>query len=161
MKEFPLGMKGSYEVDVTAENTASRVRSGGVPTFSTPSMVAGMECCCSNSMLPYLEEGQGSVGIRIEVKHMASTPIGMRVRFESELIEQDRRRLVFRVKAFDQIEQVGEGREQHFFILPAILAVEVFVRLVVKHPRAELVRGDINDIVRHDGNERYHAHKPY
>ena len=116
MKEIPLGMKGTYEVDVTAENTASRVRSGGVPTFSTPSMVAGMECCCSNSMLPYLEEGQGSVGIRIEVRHMASTPIGMHVRFESGLIEQDRRRLVFRVKAFDQIEQVGEGVHERFII---------------------------------------------
>ena len=56
MQNIPVGMKGTYEVDVTAENTASRVRSGGVPTFSTPSMVAGMECCCSNSMLPYLEE---------------------------------------------------------------------------------------------------------
>lgn len=116
MKDIPVGMNGTYEVDVTIENTASRVRSGGVPTFSTPSMVAGMECCCSNSMLPYLDEGQGSVGIRIEVRHMASTPIGMHVRFESEVIERDRRRLVFRVKAFDEIEQVGEGIHERFVI---------------------------------------------
>ena len=116
MKDIPVGMKGTYQVDVTIENTASRVRSGGVPTFSTPSMVAGMECCCSNSMLPYLDEGQGSVGIRIEVRHMASTPIGMHVRFESEVIERDRRRLVFRVKAFDEIEQVGEGIHERFVI---------------------------------------------
>ena len=116
MKEIPLGTKGSYEVDVTAENTASRVRSGGVPTFSTPSMIAGMECCCANSLLPFLDEGQGSVGIRVEVKHMASTPIGMHVRFESELIERDRRRLVFRVRAFDEIEQVGEGIHERFVI---------------------------------------------
>ncbi len=116
MKDIPVGMKGTYAVDVTIENTASRVRSGGVPTFSTPSMVAGMECCCSNSMLPYLDEGQGSVGIRIEVRHMASTPIGMHVRFESEVIERDRRRLVFRVKAFDEIEQVGEGIHERFVI---------------------------------------------
>ncbi|MBQ6293139.1 MAG: thioesterase family protein [Lachnospiraceae bacterium] len=116
MKDIPVGMKGTYAVDVTIENTASRVRSGGVPTFSTPSMVAGMECCCSNSMLPYLDEGQGSVGIRIEVKHMASTPIGMHVRFESEVIERDRRRLVFSVKAFDEIEQVGEGIHERFVI---------------------------------------------
>ena len=116
MKDIPMGMKGTYKVDVTAENTASRVRSGGVPTFSTPSMVAGMECCCANSILPYLDEGQGSVGIRIEVKHMASTPIGMHVRFESELTLQDRRRLVFTVKAFDEIEQVGEGVHERFVI---------------------------------------------
>ncbi len=116
MKDIPVGMKGTYAVDVTIENTASRVRSGGVPTFSTPSMVAGMECCCSNSMLPYLDEGQGSVGIRIEVRHMASTPIGMHVRFESEVIERDRRRLVFSVKAFDEIEQVGEGIHERFVI---------------------------------------------
>ncbi len=116
MIEIPLGMKNTYDVDVTVENTASRVRSGGVPTFSTPSMIAGMECCCSNSMLPYLEEGQGSVGIRIEVKHMASTPIGMHVHFESELVLQDRRRLVFNVKAFDEIEQVGEGVHERFII---------------------------------------------
>lgn len=116
MIELPIGMKNSYDVDVTEENTASRVRSGGVPTFSTPSLIAGMECCCSNSMLPYLEEGQGSVGIRIEVRHMASTPIGMHVHIESELVEQDRRRLVFRVKAFDEIEQVGEGIHERFII---------------------------------------------
>ena len=116
MKDIPMGMKGTYTVDVTAENTASRVRSGGVPTFSTPSMVAGMDCCCANSILPYLDEGQGSVGIRIEVKHMASTPIGMHVRFESELTLQDRRRLVFTVKAFDEIEQVGEGVHERFVI---------------------------------------------
>ncbi len=116
MIELPIGMKNSYDVDVTEENTASRVRSGGVPTFSTPSLIAGMECCCSNSMLPYLEEGQGSVGIRIEVRHMASTPIGMHVHIESELVEQDRRRLVFRVKAFDEIEQVGEGMHERFII---------------------------------------------
>ncbi len=116
MIEIPIGMKNTYDVDVTAENTASRVRSGGVPTFSTPSMVAGMECCCSYSLPPYLDEGQGSVGISIQVKHMASTPIGMHVHFESELIEQDRRRLVFRVKAFDEIEQVGEGIHERFII---------------------------------------------
>ncbi|MBQ5954229.1 MAG: thioesterase family protein [Lachnospiraceae bacterium] len=116
MQTIPVGMKGTYEVDVTMENTASRVRSGGVPTFSTPSMVAGMECCCSQSLLPYLEEGQGSVGISISVRHMASTPIGMHVRFESEVTLQDRRRIVFLVKAFDEIEQVGEGTHERFII---------------------------------------------
>ena len=116
MKEFPIGLKNQYEVDVTPENTASKVREGGVPTFSTPALVAAMECCCSNSMLPYLEEGQGSVGMSISVKHMASTPIGMHVRFESELIEQDRRRLVFSIKAYDEKEQVGEGVHERFVI---------------------------------------------
>ena len=116
MQDIPIGMKGTHEVDVTIENTASRVRSGGVPTFSTPSMIAGMECCCSESLQPYLDEGQGSVGIRIEVRHMASTPIGMHVYFESELIEKDRRRMVFSGKAFDQIEQGGEGIHERFVI---------------------------------------------
>ena len=116
MIEIPLGMKNTYDVDVNVENTASRVRSGGVPTFSTPSMIAGMECCCSNSMLPYLEEGQGSVGIRIEVKHMASTPIGMHVHFESELVLQDRRRLVFKVAAYDDAGLIGEGTHERFII---------------------------------------------
>ena len=54
--------------------------------------------------------------MNIQVKHMASTPIGMHVRFESELIERDRRRLVFRVRAFDEIEQVGEGIHERFVI---------------------------------------------
>jgi predicted thioesterase len=116
MKELPIGLKGHYETLVTPENTASRVRSGGVPTFSTPFLVAGMECACAYSILPYLEEGQGSVGMSIQVKHMASTPIGMTVRFESELTLQDRRRLVFTVKAFDEYDQVGEATHERFII---------------------------------------------
>ncbi len=116
MQEFPIGMKNTTYVEVTPETTASRVRSGGVPTFSTPNLVAGMEVCCSMSLLPYLEEGQGSVGMSISVKHMASTPVGMTVRFESELVEQDRRRLVFNIKAFDEFDQVGEAVHERFII---------------------------------------------
>lgn len=116
MVEFPIGMKNTYEVEVVEENTASRVRKGGVMTFSTPALVAGMECCCSYGMQALLDDTQSSVGMSISVKHMAATPIGMHVRFESELIEQDRRRLVFKILAFDEMGQVGEGIHERLII---------------------------------------------
>ena len=75
-----------------------------------------MEQAAHDSLLPYLEAGQGSVGTRLDVRHLAATPLGMEVRAESELVEIDRRRLVFRVEAFDEKEKIGEGTHERFII---------------------------------------------
>ena len=116
MREFPIGLTNTLTVPVTMEVTASRVRSGGVPTFSTPAMLGAMERCASESMAPYLAEGEGSVGMSANLKHMASTPVGMTVRVVSELVEQDRRRLVFHITAFDEKEQIGDCIHERFVI---------------------------------------------
>ena len=110
------GIKGRREQTVTPEMSAARVGSGLVEVFATPMMVALIEQTCLESVLPHLEEGQGTVGTLVNVSHVAATPIGMHVWCESELTEIDRRRLVFKVKAYDECGLIGEGTHERFII---------------------------------------------
>lgn len=110
------GIKGHKEQIVTPAMSAARVGSGLVDVFATPMLVALVEQTCYESVLPYLDEGQGTVGTLVNVSHTSATPIGMRVWCDSELVEVDRRRLVFRVKAYDEAGLIGEGTHERFVI---------------------------------------------
>ncbi|MBR6352906.1 MAG: thioesterase family protein [Oscillospiraceae bacterium] len=111
-----LGLRGEAHAEVVPENTAAAAGSGALPVFATPCMIALMEKAALTSVQPFLAEGQGTVGTRIEVSHLAATPIGMSVRAETELTEIDRRRLVFTVRAFAGGELIGEGRHERFIV---------------------------------------------
>ena len=111
-----LGIKGRQETTVTAANVATNVGSGLVQVFATAMMIALMEKAATLSIEPLLEPGQGSVGIHVNVSHCAATPIGMRVWAESEVIEIDRRRVTFSVKAYDERGLIGEGTHDRFII---------------------------------------------
>ena len=110
------GIKGRREQTVTPEMSAARIGSGLVEVFATPMMVALIEQTCLESVLPQLEKGQGTVGTLVNVTHVSATPVGMRVWCESELVEVDRRRLVFKVKAYDECGLIGEGTHERFII---------------------------------------------
>ena len=110
------GIKGHIEQTVTDELCADRIGSGLVKVFSTPMMIALIERTCNESVTPLLDPGQGTVGTRIDVSHCAATPVGMRVWCDSELVEVDRRRLVFSVRAYDQCGLIGEGTHERFII---------------------------------------------
>ena len=114
--EIKTGIKGYTELTVTDQMSAKELGSGLLPVYSTPSLVAMMENTCSNSMLDYMDEGWGTVGISLDIKHTAATPIGMKVHAESELIEVDGRRLVFDVKAYDECGEIGHGIHERFII---------------------------------------------
>lgn len=111
-----LGIKGTAETVVVYENTAAAVGSGALEVFSTPSMIALMEKASRELVQPYLEEGQSTVGTRLEVSHVAASPIGAHIRAESTLVEIDRRMLTFEVKAYADGELIGEGRHQRCII---------------------------------------------
>ena len=111
-----IGLKGRAEVLVTYENTAAAVGSGLVPVFATPSMIALMEQAAASSLLPYLDEGQGSVGIHLDVSHEAATPIGMKVWAESEVTEVNGKQIVFSVAAFDDAGLIGRGTHKRALI---------------------------------------------
>lgn len=111
-----LGIKGAAETVVVYENTAAAVGSGALEVFSTPSMIALMEKASRELVQPYLEEGQSTVGTRLEVSHVAASPIGAHIRAESTLVEIDRRMLTFEVKAYADGELIGEGRHQRCII---------------------------------------------
>lgn len=110
------GIHGHLEQIVTPDLTADRIGSGLVQVFATPMMIALIEQTCNNSVTPLLEPGQGTVGTHVDVSHCAATPVGMRVWCDSELVEVDRRRLVFAVKAYDECGLIGEGRHERFII---------------------------------------------
>lgn len=110
------GIKGYKEITVAKELTAISLGSGDLEVYATPAMIALMEETASESVKPGLEVGQGSVGTYIAIKHLAATPIGMRVRCESELVEVDGRRLVFNITAYDEKDKIGEGTHERFII---------------------------------------------
>ena len=116
MNELPIGLKGQAETTVNEQNTAAAMGSGLLPVFATPAMLALMENAAASSIQPYLGEGEGTVGTRLEVSHLAATPIGLAVRAESELVAVDRRKLTFTVRAWGGEELIGEGTHQRFVI---------------------------------------------
>ena len=111
-----VGVKGTKEVIVTKELSAQSVGSGLLPVYATPSMIALMENTAFESVAEYLEEGCGTVGTSLNVKHVAATPVGMKVTCETELIKVDGRALTFEVKAYDECGLIGEGTHERFII---------------------------------------------
>src|SRR5260370_38833382 len=93
------GMTGESTTTVVHENTAASVGAGGVEVFGTPMMIALMENAAWRAVADSLDEGDVTVGTVANVRHLPATPLGQEVRATAELIEIDRRRLIFRVDA--------------------------------------------------------------
>ncbi len=110
------GIRGEQKVTVVESNTAAALGSGNLAVFATPAMIALMEMTAAESVLPYLSEGESTVGTELRVRHTAATPIGMEVRCESELVAVDGRKLTFRVTAFDEVGTIGEGEHERFVV---------------------------------------------
>jgi fluoroacetyl-CoA thioesterase len=110
------GATNTLSVVVDESMTADRFGNSGVHVLATPMLVSYFELTAHQLAMPALEPGQGTVGARVDVRHLAATPIGMRVRFRATLTERDGRRLVFRVEADDEQERVGEGTHERFIV---------------------------------------------
>ena len=110
------GIKGHKETVVNHNNTAVFAGSGELEVFATPAMVALMEQACQESVAPLLEEGKCTVGTHLNISHDAATPVGMKVWVDTELVEIDRRHLVFSVKAYDETGLIGQGTHDRFII---------------------------------------------
>ena len=106
-----IGTKCLLEQTVTQEITAAAIGSGLLPVFGTPYMIGLMENACQTALQNYLEEGQGSVGIHLDVKHTAPTPIGMKVTVEAEItaVSENGKVIDFKVTAWDEKGPIGEG----------------------------------------------------
>lgn len=111
------GIKGKKEITVTQEKTAKSMCSGALDVFATPCMIALMENTAFESVAAALDEGCGTVGTKVNVSHVAATPVGMTVTCETELIEVNGRALKFAVKAYDECGLIGEGEHERFIIL--------------------------------------------
>ena len=115
--ELKVGLTGEASATVNDQNTAIAYGSGGVNVFATPAMIGLMEKAALELADQCMPEGQTTVGTLVNVKHMAATPLGMKVTAKAELIEIDGKRLVFKVEAHDETGPIGEGVHERFVIV--------------------------------------------
>jgi fluoroacetyl-CoA thioesterase len=116
MKPIPIGTRGSYAKTVGAADLASHLDPSLAAVLSTPTMAAMMEQAAIEAIKPFLDAGESSVGMTIEVSHTAATPPGHHARAEAEVTKADGRRLEFAVRAFDDVEQIGSGSHRRAVI---------------------------------------------
>lgn len=109
-------VKATVNDIVTNNNTAVSVGSGSLAVYATPAMLALIEKAACVALKGVLNEGETSVGTLLNVKHIAATPVGMKVSATAELIERDGRRLVFNVTANDECGLIGEGTHERFVV---------------------------------------------
>ena len=110
------GLVGERETTVEVENTARHLGSGDVSVLATPEMIRLMERAAVRAVDHLLPDGYRTVGIHVDIRHLAATPLGMTVRARAELLQVDGRKLTFGVEAFDDVEKVGEGIHQRMIV---------------------------------------------
>lgn len=110
------GLVGTAFATVTGDNTAQAMGSGLVPVFATPALVALVEEAAVRALAGHLQPGQTSVGTHVDLRHLAATPVGLKVRAQATLRQVDGRRLTFDVIAHDDVEQIAEGQHTRFLV---------------------------------------------
>lgn len=116
MKTIPDGLTGEFTQEVTHAISAATVGSGTVAVLATPAMIAMMELAAQNSVQPYLESGEATVGTLVNIKHIKATPIGAKATAKSRLLETNGRELIFEVNCYDDAGLVGTGEHRRFVI---------------------------------------------
>jgi fluoroacetyl-CoA thioesterase len=116
MSSLEVGLVGTASLAVLQGHTAQAFGSGSVPVFSTPRLVALLEEAAVHATAGRLDPGETTVGTRVDVVHLAATPVGDRVHAEARLETIDGRRLAFTVAAFDSSGKIGEGRHERIIV---------------------------------------------
>lgn len=111
-----VGIKNQIELMVSEEKTAKKVGSGALDVYATPAMIALMEQTAAESVEKELEEGMTTVGIKINVDHLAATPVGLKVVCNSNLVQIDGRKLVFEIEASDESGLIGKAYHERFIV---------------------------------------------
>ena len=107
--EITVGMKGEASTLVEKEDTAECVGSGSLLVYATPCMVALMEGAACEAIAAGLDEGQTTVGMELNIRHTAATPVGLEVRAEAEVTDVDGKIITFQITAYDEAGKIGEG----------------------------------------------------
>ena len=110
------GLRHSEQLVVEHKDTAAVYGSGALEVFATPAMIALMEKTCLMAVYDKIGEGNTTVGIAVNIKHLKACPVGTTIRCDAELTEVDRRRLVFTVKCFEGETLIGEGIHERFVV---------------------------------------------
>jgi fluoroacetyl-CoA thioesterase len=110
------GLAGHAELVVAEQHTAPRIGSGRVHVLATPVMINLMEAAALDAVENLIPAGHQSLGIRLDVRHIAATPVGMRVRAVATLTKVESRRLEFRVEAHDERDLIGDGTHERIIV---------------------------------------------
>lgn len=110
------GIKNAIVLTVTNDKTAVAMGSGTLKVLATPAMIALIEETAWKSVAPYLEEDATTVGTKLDISHVAPTPLGMAVRCETELVKVDGRRLKFSANVYDDAGLIGTGTHERFIV---------------------------------------------
>lgn len=116
MAEIQVGLAAEAWVTVDDHLLATAMGSGSVAVYATPAMIALMEAAAVDALAPVLPEGQSSVGIALNVRHLAATPLGRQVRARAQVTEVDGRKVIFQVQAWDEHEMIGDGTHTRYVI---------------------------------------------
>jgi fluoroacetyl-CoA thioesterase len=114
-----VGLTGHAEMMVGTSDTAPRIGSGHIAVLGTPKMINLIEEAALAAVEHLLPEGKQSLGTFLEVSHLAATPVGMTVKAEAELVEVNGRKLIFAVRARDEMDLIGEGRHERVVVTAA------------------------------------------
>jgi fluoroacetyl-CoA thioesterase len=117
MKQIPLGATGTSTLRVRPEHLANRFKDAMLPqVLATPVMILIMENAALNAIKPFLDAGESAVGVAVDVKHLAATPVGHEVCATAEVVGVDGKRIDFKVSASDGKEEIGKGSHQRIVI---------------------------------------------
>jgi fluoroacetyl-CoA thioesterase len=117
MRPIPLGVKGTFTLRVMPAHLANRFKDAMLPeVFATPMMITAMENAALNAIRGYLEPSESAVGTAVDVRHLAATPVGHEVTAEAEVTSIDGRRIMFRVNARDEKEEIGRGTHERVIV---------------------------------------------
>jgi fluoroacetyl-CoA thioesterase len=104
------------EIHTTPDMAASRFHGSSPRVLSTPSLITFMQTTCADLMAPFLDKGEMAVSTKLEMSHLASTPIGMKITIKAEIIRIEGKQISFKVQAFDEAEKIGEGFNDMYII---------------------------------------------
>ncbi len=120
MADLQVGMVFEKTMTVTEAHAAKHLEgvqsADSVRVLSTPELVRFVEVCALEGVRSFLNAGQETVGTRVDIRHQAATPVGMRVIARCTLKEIDRRRLAFTFEVQDELDKVGEGTHERFIV---------------------------------------------
>ena len=115
-RTLSVGLAFSRAVMVTDDLTPAHLRADPIRVLSTPDLIRLVEQTAIEAVAAHLPPGQATVGTKVDIAHLAATPVGMTVTVSVELIEVDRRRLAFRVEVRDELDEVARGTHERFVI---------------------------------------------
>lgn len=114
--ELSVGMTNTVETIVTDSLTAAIAKSGGLPVYATPFMIALMEEASAGLIQPYFEKGITSVGTMVNIQHLAATAVGATVKATAKLVDFDGRKFCFEIEAYDNAGLIGKGTHERFSV---------------------------------------------